>query len=64
MIFKKSVLEVLSPLKCFGFASEAHVLSLCSKLTCDIKDKDLFAESLLSTGISIFTSTAVGPGPF
>lgn len=60
MIFKISVPEVISPIKSFGFASEVYVLYLYSKLTCGIKDKDLFAESLQSTGISIFISMAVG----
>lgn len=56
--FKKSVPEVISLVKSFGFASEVYVLY--SKLPCSIKDKDFFAELLQSTGISIPISMAVG----
>lgn len=44
MTFKRSVPEVISPIKRFDFASEVY--ALYSKFTCGIKDKDLFAESL------------------
>lgn len=63
-IFKKSVLKFLSPFTCIIFASEWYGLSLHSKLTCGTGDKDLSAERLQLTGISIFISTAVGSGSF
>lgn len=44
--FRRSVLEVTPPIKRIGFASKLYVLYLDSKLTCDVQDKDLFAESL------------------
>lgn len=60
MIFERSVPKVLSPAGRFFSASEVCVLYLDKKLICGIKDKDLFAESPQSRGISVFISTAVG----
>lgn len=51
-IFKRSVPEVISPIKRFGFTSEVYVLY--SKPTCGIKDKDFCWITTANRNVNIY----------